>query len=107
LNVALSSLRDVLRSPAPARTSDATPCEVLMADRHFVSLNHQCLSVDVSEFEDAVRHAFSEPSTEAPRSALGCAVELYGGRLLPGFYDEWVIAESERLDELFFSFCAV
>src|SRR5207237_342311 len=29
------------------------------------------------------------------------AVERYGGRLLPGFYEEWVLAEQDRLSERF------
>src|SRR5439155_25874835 len=32
---------------------------------------------------------------------LTWAVELYPGRLLPGFYEEWIIPEQQRLSGLF------
>jgi len=36
-------------------------------------------------------------SPEEPPDALHADVSAYGGELLPGFYDEWVILERERL----------
>src|SRR3972149_1592590 len=36
-------------------------------------------------------------SPEEPLDALHADVSAYGGELLPGFYDEWVILERERL----------
>ncbi len=50
-------------------------------------------AVDVAEFERAAREASSAASLER-------AVELYRGDLLPGSYDDWVLAERERLRQL-------
>jgi DNA-binding SARP family transcriptional activator len=44
--------------------------------------------LDVAAFEDALR-----------RDALQDAVDAYAGELLPGAYDDWVLAERERLHE--------
>ena len=46
--------------------------------------------LDVSEFEAAARRA------EAP-AEIARALRLYRGDLLPGHYDEWVLAERDRL----------
>lgn len=52
--------------------------------------------VDVSLFESAVARA-SEASGTARYMALQAAVDTYGGALLPGCYDEWLLSERERL----------
>ena len=51
--------------------------------------------LDVAAFEAALGRAGAEPET-----ALREAVEEYGGDLLEGSYDDWVLAERERLRDL-------
>ena len=53
-------------------------------------------SLDVAQFELAADLADKDGDTEA-REALEVAVALYGGELLPGCYDEWILSERERL----------
>lgn len=54
------------------------------------------VSLDVTEFELATERAAGTEG-EAVRRALEEAAALYGGDLLPGCYEEWVIPERERL----------
>ena len=61
---------------------------------HYAEVHAQALqwrrdapaSVDVIEFSDAIA-----------RNDLDAAIDAYGGDLLPGCYDEWVLAERDRL----------
>ncbi len=52
--------------------------------------------VDVEAFERAAAHAASMAELEA-------AIALYRGDLLPGCYDEWILAERERLGQVYAS----
>jgi predicted ATPase len=80
LRQALSALRSQLEPPGgPARP-------VLLADRLRVRLVPGSVACDVHRFEALVR---------AGRQADALAV--YGGELLPGFYDEWINDERQRL----------
>lgn len=90
LRVALSSLRRQLEA------SDAGGGVVLIADRTHVRLRPDAITTDVAQFEaclSAVDRA-AEPDQVA---ALERAVAFYGGELLPGFYDDWVLRERQRL----------
>ncbi|HWC13575.1 MAG TPA: BTAD domain-containing putative transcriptional regulator [Actinomycetota bacterium] len=53
-------------------------------------------SLDVAQFELAADRADKADDDEA-REILEEAVALYGGELLPGCYDEWILAEREGL----------
>jgi DNA-binding SARP family transcriptional activator/class 3 adenylate cyclase len=56
--------------------------------------------VDVTEFEAALAEAdTAEERGDAPgfRRAAERAAKAYGGDLLPGIYEDWVLAERERL----------
>lgn len=53
-------------------------------------------SLDVAQFELAAGRADKAEDGEA-REILEEAVALYGGELLPGCYDEWILAEREGL----------
>ena len=53
-------------------------------------------SLDVVEFEAALTEA-SQASGSARLAALERAVAIYGGDLLPGCYDDWLLVERERL----------
>ncbi|MFA9446066.1 BTAD domain-containing putative transcriptional regulator [Egicoccus sp. AB-alg6-2] len=56
--------------------------------------------IDVEEFErrlDTVRAPAAEPRRASDRASLEQAVELYRGDFLAGHYDDWVLAEQQRL----------
>ena len=84
LRQALTSLRRQLEPPGVAAGS------VLIADRTHVRLNPDAVSTDVAEFEEALR-----------LRQLDRVRTLYKGELLPGFYDDWILAERERLQASF------
>jgi predicted ATPase/DNA-binding SARP family transcriptional activator len=62
-------------------------------------------SLDVADFEEAVRQAEalirSDADAQTARANLEVAVHLYRGDLLPGCYDDWILPERERLRQLF------
>ena len=91
LRVALASLRRQLEPP------DVLAGSVLIADRSSIRLNSPACRTDVTEFETALKAAAHAPDNQAKRAALEEALGLYTGELLPGFYDEWIIEERERL----------
>ena len=91
LRVALASLRRQLEPP------DVATGSVLIADRSTIRLNSPACRSDVAAFQSALKAAAHATAIEAKRSALEEASLLYTGDLLPGFYDEWIIEERERL----------
>src|SRR5256714_3346414 len=95
LSVALSSLRNQFEPPG---TPQGT---VLRADRFSVSLNPVTVTTDVAAFEQALKAAARAGSTTERAQQLTRAVELYQGPLLPGFYEEWILPEQQRLAGLF------
>jgi DNA-binding SARP family transcriptional activator len=56
-------------------------------------------TLDVLEFENAVKAAQTADPTEA-RSLLEQATQLYRGDLLPSCEDEWILPERERLQQM-------
>jgi predicted ATPase/DNA-binding SARP family transcriptional activator len=61
-------------------------------------------TLDVADFEQALGQADRAGQVGdhvAERAALARAVERYGGELLPGRYDDWVLLERERLSQAF------
>jgi len=95
LTVSLSSLRHQLEPPG------APEGAVIRAERFTVQLNPAAVSTDVAEFEAALLSA-ERASTEAERSQLLAeAVGLYGGPLLPGYYQDWILPEAERLANVY------
>lgn len=57
-------------------------------------------TLDVAEFEAALAEAVhSEGSARV--TALECAVAMYGGDLLPGCYEDWLLLERARLAQRF------
>ncbi len=83
LRQGLSALRSVLEPSGVLASS------VLLADRRTVRLVPGAVSCDV----DAFRHALG-------RGDRVVAAQLYRGDLLPGFFDEWVLQERQRLAAL-------
>jgi DNA-binding SARP family transcriptional activator/Flp pilus assembly protein TadD len=68
------------------------PHPVLLTEGDTVQLNPEMpLWIDVAEFE---QQAGSTASLQA-------AVDLYRGEFLAGYYDDWTIAERERLHDIF------
>lgn len=96
LNVALSSLRAQLE--APAAEAGASPHgTILIADKNTIWLHPEAFTTDVGAFEEAVRQGREYNNSTGGWKA---AAEAYTGALLPGFYDDWVVAERERLADL-------
>ncbi len=95
LSKALSSLRHQLEPPGvPAGA-------VIHADRACVGFNTAFVATDVDEFEDALEAVAPTRSSGERLRQLAEAVEVYGGDLLPGFYEEWIPPERHRLKEAF------
>ena len=86
LRQTLFALRQLLETPEAANGGSA----LLLADRHGVRVAAGTLGCDALRFEAAAR---------AGRHAEARA--LYGGELLPGYYDDWVEDERLRLAALF------
>jgi DNA-binding SARP family transcriptional activator len=93
LSLALSSLRRQLEPPGIPFGG------VLQADRFNVGLNPQAMTTDVAEFEAALRFVAQSGGNGERLTSLQQAVELYQGVLLPGYYEEWVLLEQQRLAE--------
>jgi predicted ATPase len=84
LRVALTSLRHQIEPPG------VTPGSVLDASRAgYLRLRRETLWCDVDALEAARK-----------RGALDEAARLATGLLLPGFFDEWILVERERLQAL-------
>jgi len=95
LSLALSSLRNQMEPPGvPAGT-------VIVADRLSVELNPAAVRTDVAAFEQGLRDAAQARDDETRARRLGEAIGYFGGPLLPGYYEEWIAAEQERLNERF------
>ncbi|MEM7112683.1 MAG: hypothetical protein AAF614_09625 [Chloroflexota bacterium] len=58
-------------------------------------------TVDAVSFATQLEQAQRVSSVAESRQILEQAVELYKGDLLPAFYDDWVLAERERLRALY------
>lgn len=91
LRVALSSLRRQLEPPGASSGS------VLVTDRVSIRLNPQACSSDAAQFEAALREAARAAHSAQKCEKLEEALALYTGELLPGFYDEWILEDRERL----------
>lgn len=88
LSTALSALRTQLEPPG-------VPAEaVIQADRHTVRLNPDAVTTDVRQFEAALRTA---QQADDILSQYEIALGLYGGTLLPGYYDNWITSADQYL----------
>jgi DNA-binding SARP family transcriptional activator len=85
---ARTNLRHVLHT---LRQSLPGADRLLRIDRHHVEWHtDEHFALDVADFENAVA-----------AGALDEAVRIYGGDLLPGCYDDWLLPERERLRQLY------
>jgi DNA-binding SARP family transcriptional activator len=95
LSAALSSLRRQLEKDLPDGS-------VLQADRASIGLNPATVSTDISDFENTLQGANATRDDAERIKLLSQAVELYHGPVLPGFYDEWALAQARCREEEFF-----
>lgn len=96
LSVALSSLRQLLEPPGVAAGS------VLRADRASVGLNPSVVTVDVVEFEKALRCAAASRNPADRADCLAVAVKLHQDGLLPGYYEDWIRLEQDKTAAKYF-----
>jgi DNA-binding SARP family transcriptional activator len=103
LSVALSSLRQQFAPPGASTTP------LLVTDRSTVRLDPDRATTDVAAFEALLEAAGKLPAsalageTVAERiRLLAEALDLWRGELLPGYYEDWILAERQRLDLLCF-----
>lgn len=95
LSMALSSLRRQLEPPG-------TPAgAVIQADRQNIGLNPAAVLTDTAAFETGLRAAGKATGRIEKVQLLAQTLDLYRGRLLPDFYDDWLSLEQERLNRLF------
>lgn len=83
LRQVLSTLKSLLTPP------DATGAPVLQSEHQTLRLTPGSLQCDVPDFEAALR-----------AGQLAQAQALYGGELMPGFFDDWITEERLRLSAL-------
>ncbi len=95
LSLALSSLRNQLEAPGVPAGS------VIVADRFSVELSPAAFSTDVAAFEQGLRLAAQARGEGERLQRLAQAADLYAGALLPGYYEDWLLTERERLGQRF------
>lgn len=59
--------------------------------------NESPFQLDVAQFEARLEQAAEAHDPVHQQDALQAAIRAYTGDLLPGFHDEWILAERERL----------
>jgi len=94
LRVALASLRRQMEPPG------GSPGSIFITDRTSIRLHPRICTSDAAEFEKALREASRSADPAHKREKLEQALAFYEGELLPGFYDEWILDERERLQAL-------
>jgi predicted ATPase/DNA-binding SARP family transcriptional activator/class 3 adenylate cyclase len=96
LRLALNSLRRQLEPPGiPAGT-------ILAATRSSVQLNPLATTTDVAAFEAALDEVTRAGKEVERAQRLTQAIERYRGELLPGYYEDWITQERERLAGAYF-----
>jgi DNA-binding SARP family transcriptional activator len=98
-------LRQALWHLHAALNSNGNGTDVLMVDHDWLSLNPRSdLWTDVSDFERAFTGAEGVAGRQLDpekATALKDAVTLYSDDLLPGYYQDWVLFERERLQNMY------
>ena len=97
LKQTLATLRRQLEPPGVESNS------VLIADRLHARLNPAAFTTDARDFEDALRDMARADNAASKEKSLIRAVECYPGELLPGYYDNWILTERQRLSDAFAS----
>ena len=91
LSQALSTLRRQVEPPGVPAGG------VIVSTKTHVGLNPEAIQTDAGDFRKALRKARLGGGRAARIQALQDALELYGGELLPGAYEDWVQTEQRRL----------
>jgi DNA-binding SARP family transcriptional activator len=90
---------------AALNSENGNATEVLLVDHDWLSLNSRSnLWTDVAEFERAFAGAEGIPGKHLDSQqaqALRSAVTLYQDDLLPGWYQDWILFERERLQNMY------
>jgi DNA-binding SARP family transcriptional activator len=98
---ALSNLRKMLTH---LRQTAAVLAQALYADNKVIQWRPAAATrLDVADFEIQLAQANAAEQAGCQRETvafLAAAVELYAGPLVPGCYDDWIIAERERCQQL-------
>ena len=89
LRQTLLSLRRLLEPPG------TLPGSVLFANKIHVRLQPSVLTSDVRQFDALARRAAT--ATPERKAILARAIALYQGELLPGYFDDWIFLERDRL----------
>src|SRR5215210_5819392 len=95
---ARQSLRQTLSSLRKELSAISKDRKILVEEGDFLSLDPELVAVDVAEFEKLVGQGTDE--------SLAAAAKLYRGDFMEGFeldeerFDQWVIAERDRLHRL-------
>ena len=95
LSNALTALR---RQLEPSGVAAGT---VLTADRFTVTLHSNAAVTDVAVFEQALHDAALSSDAQEKRELLLRGMAAYGGTLLPGYYENWIMPEQQRLQAKF------
>lgn len=74
--------------------------EVLLSDRLSLQI-HPAVSSDVADFYTTLQHAERATGIAAKKLILQRAIALYRGELLPGYYEDWMQIERQRLADSF------
>jgi DNA-binding SARP family transcriptional activator/tetratricopeptide (TPR) repeat protein len=90
----LSWLRRQLEPPG------VTAGAVITADRDAVQLNPAACATDVQAFETGLQTAARARSAAERIARLTEAGELYQGELLPGYFEDWIVPQRQRLADL-------
>lgn len=96
LRQAFSSLRRQMEPPG------LLPAPLLQTSggRSILQINKDLILTDVSLFHQALRRTRENLDVETALPCLIDAVNLYRGEFLPGYEEEWVLLERERIVEL-------
>ncbi len=100
LRTALWRLRQILEP-------EGTPAGAYLLTTPSYEIGFNCEGnywLDVQKFEESITQALSKPEhswDSADVARLEQALKLYKGRLLTGCYEDWIVSEQERLENLY------
>jgi predicted ATPase/DNA-binding SARP family transcriptional activator len=95
ISQALFSLRRQIEPPPLPSGS------VILASQASLQLSPDLVETDVGDFEALITSANKSESGDDRIRLLKSAILVYKGDLLPGFFNEWVFPERQRLEDLF------
>lgn len=95
---ALTNLRNQLHALKKALPEAAT---AIKADKKTLCWNDHSLTTDVALFVEAIESAKQAKGPAQSFAQLSDALTLYEGPLLPSCYDDWIVVQRERLENLF------